>query len=267
MDRSWIQSHTIPWGRWYICRHFVDFYGKHRYMHAMGVFRWPIGWSSLGPLRSVGQLQAMMAVRLSQAVVHHATTWREWYLDLFVSEVIQQPHVDIRTCFLNCSYVGVLRCISCMSWVAAKLLPEIVTGYVLSYDSGDYTDFLNNRRSTIEKGESKAQDKSKWMNISTPWKFTNLNMMVSKQNLLRKGTVFSGTYVKFRGCNIWFQKTDWYVLMMNTNITWERTYSSSTFSDTIDSLSSQTCFFTRAAGHVTRPLKQKIAECLSRTEV
>lgn len=38
-----------------------------------------------------------------------------------------------------------------MSWVAAELLPEIVTGYVLSYDSGDYTDFLNNRRSTIEK--------------------------------------------------------------------------------------------------------------------
>ena len=70
---------------------------------------------------------------------------------LFVSEVIQQPHVDIRTCFLKCSYVGVLRCISCMSWVAAELLPEIVTGYVLSYDSGDYTDFLNNRRSTIEK--------------------------------------------------------------------------------------------------------------------
>lgn len=88
----------------------------------------------------------------------------------------------------------------------------------------------------------KAQDKSKWMNISTTWKFNNLNMMVSKQNLLWKGTLFSGTYVKFRGCDIWFQKTDWYVLIMNTNITWERTYSSSTFSDTIDSLSSRTCF-------------------------
>lgn len=87
------------------------------------------------------------------------------------------------------------------------------------------------------KGESKPKA-SQSLNISTTWKF-----------------------------NIWFQITDWYVLTMNTNITRERTYSSSTFSDTIDSLSSQTCFFTRAAGHVTRPLKQKIAECLSRTEV
>ena len=52
----------------------------------------------------------------------------------------------------------------------SKNFPRIVTGYVLSYDSGDYTDFLNNRRSTIEKVSRSARQ----VNVNTvtpPWKF------------------------------------------------------------------------------------------------
>ena len=64
----------------------------------------------------------------------------------------------------------------------------------------------------------KAQGKSKWMHISTPWKFNNRNMMLSKHNLLWKGTLFSGTYVKFRGVTFDFRKlTDMYWLWTPTS--------------------------------------------------
>ena len=127
MDRSWIQSHTITTYQnrtiVYVANISLIFMvnlgkngkniGKYTIPYMLCEnFRWHIGWSSLGQWRSVGQLQVMMAVRLSQALVHHATTWREWYLDLFVSEVFQQPHVDIRTCFWSVHEVFICCCVT-----------------------------------------------------------------------------------------------------------------------------------------------------------